>query len=114
MKITYNDRRFRSVASSGGGDVSGETVFHYHQDGNVVWATYQGGGVRFGTLTAIVLADSKLNMRYQQVAIDGMIKTGRCLSTPEILADGRIRLHESWEWTEGGSGKGQSIVEEIV
>ena len=29
--------------------------------------------------------------------------------TPELLDDGRVRLHEQWEWTEGGSGIGSSI-----
>jgi len=39
--------------------------------------------------------------------------TGKCYSTPEVLVDGRIRLHEMWEWTSGDYSKGQSIVEEI-
>ena len=39
--------------------------------------------------------------------------TGICKSTPEILEDGRIRLHEKWQWTCGGGGAGESIVEEV-
>ncbi len=113
MRINYNDRYFRSVANLGGGDVDAETIFHYRQEGEIVWATYRGGGVAFGTLTALVLPDGKLDMSYQQVSRDGIIKTGRCLSTPEILSDGRVRLHESWSWTEGGDGAGESQVEEI-
>lgn len=113
MRINYNDRYFRSIANLGGGDVDAETIFHYRHEGEVVWATYRGGGVAFGTLTALVLPDGKLDMRYQQVSQDGIIKTGRCLSTPEILSDGRVRLHESWSWTEGGDGAGESQVEEI-
>lgn len=46
MKVAYNNRRFVSVASAGGGDVDTETVFHYRQEGEVVWATYDGGGGR--------------------------------------------------------------------
>src|SRR5688572_18429055 len=107
MSINYNDRHFRSVASSGGGDVDAETRFHYRQEGVIVWATYRCGGVAFGTLTALVLPDGKLDMRYQQVSRDGIIKTGRCLSTPEVLADGRLVLRESWRWTEGGDGSGE-------
>ena len=41
------------------------------------------------------------------------LKNGFCKSIPELLPDGRIRLHETWEWTYGGDGTGESIVEEI-
>jgi hypothetical protein len=111
--VNYNDRYFRSVGNVDGGDVDADTVFHYRQEDEIVWATYRGGGVAFGTLTALVLPDGRLDMRYQQVSKDGIIKTGRCLSTPEILSDGRLRLHESWSWTEGGEGAGESRIEEI-
>lgn len=40
--------------------------------------------------------------------------TGICRSTPEILEDGRIRLHEEWIWTSGDQSSGKSIIEEIV
>lgn len=113
MRPDYDNRFFRGAGNSPGGDVDGSTIFHYRQQGDVVWATYQGGAVRFGTLTALVLEDGRLDMRYQQVAVNGAFKTGRCLSVPEILPDGRVVLHESWRWTEGGEGFGHSRVEEI-
>ena len=114
MSIDYNNRVFRSVENSPGGDVDGSTVFQYRQEGNIVWATYAGGAVAFGTLTALVLEDGHLDMRYQHVATTGSIKTGRCISTPETLPDGRLRLHEAWRWTEGGEGTGRSCVEEMA
>lgn len=113
MGIDYNHRFFRGVSNSSGGDVDGDTVFHYRQKGDVVWATYEGGAVRFGTLTALILPDGRLDMRYQQIAASGVFKTGRCVSVPEVLPDGRISLHESWQWREGGEGLGHSGVEEI-
>jgi hypothetical protein len=51
-------------------------------------------------------------MRYHQVNNAGEIMTGICKSIPEILENGKIRLHESWEWTSGDKSKGQSIIEE--
>lgn len=39
--------------------------------------------------------------------------TGRCLSTPEYLPDGRIQLYEKWQWTSGDQSAGESIVEEV-
>ena len=102
MNIDYNDGVFRGVENSPGGDVDGDTVLQYRQDGIIVWATYAGGAVGFGTLTDLIFEDGCLDMRYQQVSTTGSIKTGRCISTPETLPDGRLRLHEAWHWTEGG------------
>jgi hypothetical protein len=113
MHIDYDDRVFASIANSSSGDVGAATTFRYHHTGNVVWATYQGGAVAQGTLIARVQPDGSLDMRYQHVTTDGAIKTGRCLSRPEILVDGRIRLHEQWQWTEGGTESGQSVIEEV-
>jgi hypothetical protein len=113
MDVNYDERIFRSVANSAGGDVGGETLFHYRQTGGVVWATYAGGSVAFGTLIAKLLPGGELDMRYQHLTCDGLLKAGRCRSTPTILADGRLRLSEVWEWTEGGEGKGVSVIEEV-
>jgi len=113
VDIDYNNRNFRSIENSPGGDVDGDTLFEYRQKGDIVWATYEGSAVAFGTLTARVLPDGQLDMRYQHVAADGLIRTGRCLSTPEILLDGRVRLHERWRWTKGGEGEGESRIEEV-
>jgi hypothetical protein len=90
-----------------------DTLFHYRQQGHAVWATYAGGAVQFGTLIATADDRGRLDMRYQQVATDGTLKGGRCISTPEVLHDGRLRLHESRNWTEGGEGSGTSVVEEM-
>jgi hypothetical protein len=109
----YAGKRFASIANTPNGEVTGDTVFDYHQRGDVVWATYEGGPVHKGTLVAVVGADGALDMRYQHVNAKGEIMTGECRSTPEVLADGRIRLHETWQWTSGDRSSGTSIVEEI-
>lgn len=112
-KINYDNRKFSFVENSKSGEVSGETVFHYHQKDDLVWAEYSGGKIVFGNLIAKVLPDSSLEMRYQHLNKSGELMTGKCFSNPEILADGRIRLHEKWEWTSGDFSKGKSIIEEI-
>lgn len=53
-------------------------------------------------------------MRYQHVNAEGELMTGICRSTPEVLADGRIRLHEKWRWTSGDLSSGESIIEEVT
>ena len=111
--MNYDGKLFRSISNSPGGDVGSETTFRYRQEGDLVWATYAGGAIRLGTLLATVDRDGNLDMRYQHVGTDGGFKSGRCRSRPERLPDGRVRLHERWQWTEGATGEGVSVVEEI-
>ena len=111
-RIDYDGRRFCAVANTPNGSVSPATVFDYRQHGDVVWATYEGGAIAFGTLVATVDADGALDMRYSHVGTDGTLRTGTCRSIPERLADGRLRLHETWQWTSGDGSAGTSTLEE--
>jgi hypothetical protein len=52
-------------------------------------------------------------MRYQHANTAGELMTGVCRSTPELLPDGRIRLHESWRWTCKDGSSGTSVIEEV-
>ncbi|MEM8559026.1 MAG: n-acetylglutamate synthase [Bacteroidota bacterium] len=112
--ISYDGRQFRAVSNAPNSEVSDATRFAYRQRGDVVWATYEGGGVRFGTLVASVDEDGCLDMRYAHVNTNGDLMTGTCRSTSEVLPDGRLRLHEHWQWTSGDGSAGTSVVEEIV
>lgn len=111
-KINYDNKTFVSVQNSEKGEVSSETRFHYHQKEDLVWAEYAGGEIRFGNLIAKVTENDCLEMRYQHLNAKGELMTGKCFSTSEILADGRIRLFEQWQWASGDSSSGTSIVEE--
>jgi hypothetical protein len=112
--ISYNDKTFRSVSNTANGEVNEETVFHYQQHGFLVSATYTGGAIIFGHLIGLVDADGMMDLRYHHVNDNGEIMTGICRTVPEILPDGRIRLHERWRWTSGDESEGESIVEEVV
>jgi Domain of unknown function (DUF3291) len=111
--VSYDRLAFRSLENPDG-EVDGETRFYYRQRGSRVWATYRGGAVAFGTLVAAAAGDGRLDMRYQHVNRDGAWREGQCYSTPERLPDGRLRLHESWQWTTGAVGQGQSTVEQVA
>lgn len=113
MKVNYHNRRFRPVQNSKNGETSAETEFHYLQKGNIITGTYNGGDIVLGNLIAIVNEKSELDMRYQQVNKHGELMTGICKSTPEILPNGKIRLHEKWQWTSGDNSSGESVIEEI-
>lgn len=112
-RINYHNRRFASSANSENGEVGVGTVFHYHQEGDLVWATYQGGDVVYGTLIARVEGEGDLDMRYQHMNREGDLRTGICRSTPERLPDGRLRLREKWQWTSGDHSTGESVLEEL-
>lgn len=112
--INYDGKTFRSIENSETGEVSSETVFHYKQSADLVWAEYFGGEIVFGTLIAKVVENDCLEMRYRHFNKSGELMTGKCFSTPEILDDGRIRLHEKWQWTSGDLLDGDSIIEEVM
>jgi len=112
-KINYDNRVFKSVQNSETGEVSGETRFYYHQKDDLVWAEYAGGAIVFGQLLAKVSADDSLEMRYQHLNKNGELMTGKCVSTPEVSAGGKLRLIERWQWTCKDFASGESIVEEI-
>ena len=111
--IDYDNRRFISVQNSASGEVGADTVFYYHQEGDVVWAEYWGGEIVRGSLIAKCDQAGNLDMRYQHINKHGELMTGKCRSTPEILPGGRIRLHEKWQWTSGDLSAGESVIEEI-
>jgi hypothetical protein len=111
--INYNNKTFRSVTNTANGDVSTATQFFYKQSANIVTAVYSGGNIVSGHLIAIAAADGKLDMRYHHVNINGEIMTGICFSTPEQLPNGKLRLHENWQWTSGDKTSGSSIIEEV-
>ena len=113
MKINYHNRQFRAVTNSASGQVNAETMFHYTQHGNQLRATYQGGEIDFGYMLGIVNDDNSLDFTYHHIDREGKLKSGHCHSIAELLADGRVRLHETWQWDFGGIGNGQSIVEEV-
>jgi len=90
-----------------------ETRFHYRQRGARVWATYAEGSVRFGSLVAVQNSDGRLDMRYNHLGPEGTLRTGACKAATEMLSDGRIRLLEEWQWTNGDLSVGKSVVEEL-
>jgi hypothetical protein len=70
------------------------------------------GRIKYGHLIGLVDHLGNLEMRYHQINDKDVLMTGICISKPEILENGKIRLHENWEWTSGDKSKGTSIIEE--
>ena len=110
--MNYNNKVFKPISNTDNGETSNETIFQYKQVGNIVTATYSGGKIIQGHLIGLVDSFGNIEMRYHQVNDKNELMTGICKSTPEILANGKIRLHEAWEWTSGDKSTGTSIIEE--
>jgi len=110
--INYNDKIFRPISNTENGETSNETIFKYRQTGNILTSEYSGGKIKYGHLIGLVDNDGNIEMRYHQVNDKDQLMTGICKSKPEILENGKIRLHESWQWTSGDKSHGESIIEE--
>jgi hypothetical protein len=110
-EVDLDGRRFAAVRTDRGGQVDGDTVFHYRQRDDLVEATYAGGRIRRGTLIGTRAGD-ELDFRYVHLDVDGATASGRCHTRVEVLPDGRVRLHETWTW-ESRPGEGRSVLEEL-
>jgi hypothetical protein len=108
MTIQYDNLTFRVV----GGDDGELPVARYHQDGDLVWAEFGGGSVRRGSLAGTCAPDGVLRLAYCMVLAGGELVSGRCVSTPTVLDDGRIRLSEEWERYGPYPAAGVSYLEE--
>lgn len=112
MKVNYDNKKFRPIQNTQNGETSEETIFEYKQNGNILTSEYSGGKIQKGHLLGLVDDNGAIEMRYHQVNANGELMTGICFSKPEILENGKIRLHETWQWTSGDNSKGNSILEE--
>jgi hypothetical protein len=112
--IDYNNRQFRYSVTAENGEGTRDTVFQYFQEDNLVWGTYKGGRVRFGSLLALADSDGVLTMRYQQVNDPGRSERRSLPQHFRDPSDGRLRLHESWKWVTGDLSSGTSVVEEVL
>lgn len=111
--INYNGRRFRMTATSTGDSAAvAGTVFDYQQDGDLVMCHYSGGSVREGRMIGIVGENGVLTIRFTHIYTDGRMASGRGESVPEVLPDGRLRLHETFTVFDDGHS-GTSVVEEV-
>ncbi len=113
-KLDLHNKRFVGVVNYDSGDANQNTVFHYDQIGDLVLGRYEGGRIRHGQILGHVLPDKRFDLVWQYLNIDGQLVAGTCLSTPEVLPDGRYRLHEKWQTTLGPDTElvGESVIEE--
>ena len=103
---------FKAASNSLNGEVNNSTRFEYRQKGKIVWATYEGGDILFGTLSGKI-SGNQLEFLYQHQNLEGKFKTGKCKSHIEIK-EGKYWLYEVWQWTCDDYSEGTSLLEETI
>ncbi|GJF31205.1 hypothetical protein KNE206_39050 [Kitasatospora sp. NE20-6] len=103
---------FSPIARAEHGEADQGTSFAYREQDDRVWASYQGGDIAHGHLVGTRDGDT-LDFRYVQLNRTGHTSSGHCVSRLSRLADGRLRLDETWQW-ESRPGAGTSAVEEVL
>ncbi len=111
--ICYDGKFFAPVTNSTNGEVSSQTIFSYHQDGNILWAKYSGGDILKGHLTGTVSSNGEMDYYYQHVNLRHEMRAGKCHSVPHISDNGKLALAEQWQWLDGDKSEGYSVVREI-
>lgn len=110
MTFNLEGKVFIPKTNSENGEVDSETQFFYHQNEGLVWAEYSGGKILKGHLIGKILGNGNIELRYHHLNTKNEFMTGKCISTPEILNDGRLMLKENWHWLSGGKGSGYSEI----
>lgn len=110
-EISLDGRTLAAVANDEDGEVGADTVFHFEQYGERIYASYSGGDIADGHLVGTFDGD-QWDIRYTQINSDNETATGHSVGDVELLDDGRIRVEDEWEW-ESKPGSGESIHEEI-
>ena len=110
--IDYDGKTFCPVVNTENGEVDDNTIFNYHQDGLDFRADYTGGDIKFGYMIGQVSPNGELDFYYEHINIRNEIRVGKCHSIPQMNANGKIELHEEWQWLNGDCSTGSSIVVE--
>lgn len=111
--MNYHNKKFKSVQFSKNSEIDKETIFNYQQIGKILTCKYKSKTIKTGHLIGKVDDLGNIEMSYHQINKNDELMTGKCFSKPEILANGKIRLLEKWQWTSGDLSEGTSVLEEI-
>lgn len=113
MKYNIDGRTFRSFSNTENGEVNADTLFYYQQDGDIISAEYHGGAIKKGHLVGKQLETGQVQFVYHHINDQGELLAGKCISTPELTANGKLRLVEEWQWMTGDRSEGKSEIVEI-
>jgi hypothetical protein len=113
MKIDIDNTYFRVLSNTKDGEVQADTVFHYHQNDNLIWGEYSGGGIVKGQILGKVINNEYLEFNYQHINTSFEFMTGTCKSYPMEPMDGKRIFKEHWKWTCRDYSEGESEIIEV-
>lgn len=113
MQVDLNGRAFHPVENAAAGTVSGDTRFHFSQDGLTISATYHGGTISRGHILGQFTDTDHAELIYHCLTTDGSLKAGKAVARFSKMTDGRLQIDMDWQWLDGG-GQGSSRYEEIT
>lgn len=113
-KISLDNRIFVPVENTENGVVSGNTRFHFWQQGIVFYADYFGGDVREGHIIGQFNKHEEGEMLYHCLTTDRELKAGKAIAQFILLDDGRVTMDLDWRWISGGESHGKSRYEEVT
>lgn len=108
--INYDGRLFRKTDDT----APDSPLVRYNQSGDLVWAEFAGGPVRRGSMAGTCAPDGTIDFAYSMVMAGGEVISGQCVSTPQLLPGGYVRLHERWERYGTHAASGTSYLEEVA
>ena len=98
--MNLNNKKFVTTANKDGLS-SNETIFHYFQNGNTITGNYKGGAIAEGLLLGKRIQDSKIELLYQCLTVEGELKAGESKGTISKTQEGRLKLEFDWNWLNG-------------
>jgi hypothetical protein len=113
MKYNLDGKIFQSIENTDNGEVNSETLFHYHQEDDIISADYDGGIILKGHLLGKMHENGNLEFTYHHINLEGNLMLGKCTSVPTSLPDGRLKYSEQWQWLTGDRSSGKSQIIEI-
>lgn len=113
MMFNYDGKTFIPKVNTENGEVDNQTIFKYHQNESLMWAEYNGGDIIRGNIVGTVSEQGVLDFYYQHINKQGQLRIGKCHSIPNTLNNGKLELHEEWQWLNGDKSIGSSIIVEL-
>lgn len=105
--MNLNDRKFRTVENKVGVS-SGETLFHYSQEGDVITGSYAGGKIHKGLIVGKQLSTNSIHILYQCLTTDGLLMAGESKGILSTNDEGAMEIAFDWQWLNGDRSGGKS------
>lgn len=109
----YGGRLFRPSGEDGPPFICPEIIYDFKQKGAVLTIRYSGGKVTIGQALGFLDKKGIMITRFQHLTHDDDFISGTSLIKPEILSNGKIKLHDNWSLFDPMNSRGTSHLDEV-